>query len=116
MEAYMFDLLEEFKKENPDLNVQQVFSGWVNDIYDDVYSVNLEDHTGTEDLVAEIFQKNFPEGKVEIGTIFYWYLGEDKNGEGFSQIRLSTAIWTQEQIDRANEDAEVLLSLFAKKE
>lgn len=103
-----------FKEQYPLVEIQQVYSGYISDITDNCYSVYLTDCTGTEDLTAEMYKEKFPQKDLQLGTIFYWFLGIDNTKEGFAQIQLSNAVWTQEMIDKAKEEGEKLYARFGK--
>lgn len=112
MNEYIQNLVNQVKEDFPLIDIQEVYEGWVEDIYDDAYSVRLIDCIETEEFSAEIHKSNFPDGEVKLGTIFYWYLGEDKTGKAFSEIRFTTEVWTQEQLDKADMQAKKMMASF----
>ena len=105
--------IKKFKEQYPLLEIQQVYSGYITDISTKCYSVYLEDCTEYEDLTAEMYKDKFPESDLPLGRIFYWFLGLDENKEGFGHIQLSTATWTQEMIDNAKAEGEILYAKFS---
>jgi hypothetical protein len=105
--------LEAFKKQN--ILIDLVFRGYVEDIENDDIFVHLTDmtnehlltHEPNEDLIASIAREKFPShSKLEIGTIFYMYLGKKIDEKEHDEIILSRAVWTAEMIAQVKEDAE----------
>lgn len=114
----MQKLVNEVKKEFPNVTLEQIFSCHIQDIEGSTVYVHLSDETnGEEDMVGEMDIKHFPKDplypELKPGCIFYWYIGyEDSEDNAFSLIRMSQAVWTQEMIDNAKKMAEGWRDLF----
>lgn len=115
-------LVNEIQKEFPKLNLEQVFSGYINEIVGSSVFVTLHDETySDEDLVAEMDLISFPQDplypKIEPGNIFYWYIGfEGGDDNPFSLIRFSQECWTQDMLDKVKQDAEKMSKKFNSEE
>lgn len=111
----MTEQIEQFKKQFPLRDIQQIYSGYISDISTKCYNVYLKDCTGNEDLTAEMYKDKFPEPNLPLGRIFYWFLGVDENNNGFAHIELSKAAWTQEMIEQSRVEAQKLYKLLNNK-
>jgi len=116
----MINLVEQIQKEFPDVRLEQIFSGHITEVEEEKVYVQLHDESyGDEDLIGEIDKEAFPKDPLyptlQPGNIFYWYIGFEGNDEKpFSLIRFSQATWTQEMLDKINDEAEKLHSLLNK--
>lgn len=112
MKTHITELFNKLQQEMPSFKVEQVFSGYIQEVQDGIaYVVLIDESHDEEDMIGEIELCHFPEGVKEPGTIFYWYIG-DNNDEPYSLIRLNEVRWTQEQIDKAKKEGEELFKAF----
>lgn len=105
-------IMLDYKDDYKDLKIDLVYYGYITDIEDDIYHVNLESLHDSEELTAELFKTSFPSPDLSLGTIFFWFIGENDKGEGDSKIVMSKYTWTQEMIDKAHKEAEELYKKF----
>lgn len=105
-------VMVDYKDDYKGIKVDLVYYGYIVGIEHDIYHVILESLNDSEELSAELFKKSFPTPNLSLGTIFFWFIGENSKGEGDSKIVMSRYKWTQEMIDKAHKEADELYKKF----
>lgn len=109
-------VMVDYKDDYQGIKVDLVYYGYIVGIEHDIYHVMLESLNDSEELSAELFKTSFPQTNLSLGTIFFWFIGENDKGEGDSKIVMSKYKWTQEMIDKAHKEAEELYKKFIEPE
>lgn len=79
--------------------------------------IDIDKPDSPDDIQAELPYHLFPENKkLEEGTIFYLFVGSEKQANGseidFIHIELNRQVWTQEMIEQVHKDAEKMFKLL----
>lgn len=103
------------------VTIDLIFRGYIEDIEGEDIFVHLTDITQqythntepNEDLIASVSREQFPQdAKLDVGTIFYMYLGKTIGDKEVHEIILSRAVWTSEMIAKAKEEADEMYEFF----